>query len=286
MHSVNEHGYVHGYTEYESGRLSDSANALAELNHAATRYRGGHVLEAGCGVGAQTRLLLQRCPGTRLTSFDMSLPSLRRALAGVPAQARRRARFVNADLFHVPFRPRTFDHVFICYVLEHLADPLRALHTLAPLAKPAGTITAIEGDHGSAFFHPCTPEAWEAWLCLTEVQRRLGGDALIGRRLHGLFHAAGLEHVSVEPIVVYCDPSRPVLMDGFVDKTIVGMLRGIEAQVLGMGLMKTGDWRKGLADLLDIVHHPEGSFTYIFFRAVGTLPGQAEAPADAYKKEG
>lgn len=48
-------GYVHGYGERESTRLRDQAATLTELLQGDTRYPAGSaVLEAGCGVGAQT----------------------------------------------------------------------------------------------------------------------------------------------------------------------------------------------------------------------------------------
>ena len=47
--------YVHGYGAREGERLLDQANALSSLLHHDTRYPpGSRVLEAGCGVGAQT----------------------------------------------------------------------------------------------------------------------------------------------------------------------------------------------------------------------------------------
>jgi len=266
---MTSHGYVHGYTAYEAGRLCDSARALEDLLHARTAYDGGRVLEAGCGVGAQTGILTRRCPETRFTSIDLSLPSIAKARTGLDAACRGRVQFAQADLFDLPFAPATFDHAFVCYVLEHLDDPAAALEHLRRVVKPGGALTAIEGDHGSAFFHPATDEAERAWACLTEVQRQLGGDALIGRRLFGLMTAAGWRDVRVEPIVIHCDPSRPQLMHGFVDKTIVGMLRGIEPHVLERGLMDKPDWDQGLEDLLRIVTHPAGLFFYVFFRGIG-----------------
>jgi cyclopropane fatty-acyl-phospholipid synthase-like methyltransferase len=47
--------YVHGYDHRENIRLQDQASTLVELLHSDTSYpAGSRVLEAGCGVGAQT----------------------------------------------------------------------------------------------------------------------------------------------------------------------------------------------------------------------------------------
>jgi tRNA G46 methylase TrmB len=72
--------YVHGYTPREAQRLLDQAGTLAELFHHDTAYPpGSRVLEAGCGVGAQTVELARRSPG-QVPGF-LSL-ALRRLLAG------------------------------------------------------------------------------------------------------------------------------------------------------------------------------------------------------------
>jgi ubiquinone/menaquinone biosynthesis C-methylase UbiE len=77
---------------------------------------------------------------------------------------------MQADLFDLPFAPASFDHVFVCFVLEHLADPARAVALLRDVVRPGGTITVIEGDHGSAYFHPRSAAADAAIACLVDLQ--------------------------------------------------------------------------------------------------------------------
>lgn len=55
--------YVHGYDRKENVRLQDQASTLVDLLHADTSYpAGSRVLEAGCGVGAQTVTLARNSP--------------------------------------------------------------------------------------------------------------------------------------------------------------------------------------------------------------------------------
>jgi hypothetical protein len=69
--------YVHGYHPRENERLQDQAGTLVDLLHDDTAYPGGStVLEAGCGVGAQTITLAERSPDARFTSVDVSAHSL------------------------------------------------------------------------------------------------------------------------------------------------------------------------------------------------------------------
>ena len=68
--------YVHGYHERESERLHDQAGSLVELLHGDTSYpAGSRVLEAGCGVGAQTVTLAANSPDARFTSASTCRPS-------------------------------------------------------------------------------------------------------------------------------------------------------------------------------------------------------------------
>jgi ubiquinone/menaquinone biosynthesis C-methylase UbiE len=152
--------YVHGYHERENDRLRDQAGTLVELLHHDTAYSAGSaVLEAGCGVGAQTITLASRSPGAHFTSIDVSADSLAEAGRRVTSAGLTNVESQRADIFSLPFPPGSFDHVFVCFVLEHLARPADALRLLGALLRPGGTVTVIEGDHGSAYFHPDDPAA-------------------------------------------------------------------------------------------------------------------------------
>ena len=216
--------YVHGYHPRENTRLQDQASTLEELLHYDTAYpAGSRVLEAGCGVGSQTVTLARNSPGAAITSVDISESSLAEARARVAAAGLTNVEFQLADIFHLPFPPGSFDHVFVCFVLEHLSRPLEALSILKNLLKPGGTITVIEGDHGSAYFHPDSAFARQAIQCLVELQARSGGNANIGRMLYPLMQQAGFASVRVSPRMVYADASRPKLVEGFTKKTFMAL---------------------------------------------------------------
>jgi len=159
--------------------------------------------------------------------------------------------------------------VFVCFVLEHLNNPLGALGRLKRFLKEGGTITAIEGDHGSAFFHPNSAAAQRAIQCLVDLQASTGGDALIGRRLYPLLVAAGLKNVTVSPRMVYVDASRPQLVDGFTRKTFNAMVEGVRDDAIAHGLIDEATWDQGLRDLHRTTE-PDGVFCYTFFKAVAT----------------
>jgi SAM-dependent methyltransferase len=262
-------GYVHGYSAKESMRLTDQATTLTELLHADTLYLPGSlVLEAGCGVGAQTVILAGNSPRAAFTAIDISEASLAEAQRQAQEAGFTNVTFQRADIFDLPFVSAHFDHVFVCFVLEHLPNPAGALEALMRVLKPGGSITVIEGDHGSAYFHPDSVHARRAIQCLVDLQQQAGGDSLVGRRLYPLLVQAGYRDVHVSPRMVYADASRPALVDGFTRKTFAAMVEGIGEQAVGQGLMDEAGWAAGIKDLYRAAED-DGTFCYTFFKAVG-----------------
>jgi ubiquinone/menaquinone biosynthesis C-methylase UbiE len=260
--------YVHGYQSREHERLQDQAGTLIDLLHSDTAYpSGSKVLEVGCGVGAQTVTLARRSPDAQLTSIDVSEESISEARQAVERAGLTNVTFQPANVFDLPFEAESFDHVFVCFVLEHLSKPLEALTILKNQLRHGGTITVIEGDHGSAYFHPNSPSAQAAIDCLVRLQRGAGGNALIGREIHPLLVNAGFEEVRVLPRVVYVDASRPDLVDGFTRKTFNAMIEGIREPAIASGLIDAGTFDAGVRDLHRTTA-PDGVFNYTFFKGV------------------
>jgi SAM-dependent methyltransferase len=261
--------YVHGYEPRENRRLQDQASTLVELLHSDTTYpAGSRVLEAGCGVGAQTITLASGSPQASITSIDVSATSVAAAANAVRAAALRNVTLLQADIFRLPFPDASFDHVFVCFVLEHLARPVEALRALRRVVIPGGSITVIEGDHGSTFFHPDSDYARRAIACQVQLQARAGGNALIGRALYPMLEEAGFGGVRVSPRMVYVDASKPQLVDGFTRRTFTAMIEGVRTSALDAGLMSATDFDRGVADLHRTAE-PDGVFCYTFFKATG-----------------
>lgn len=262
-------GYVHGYHLRESTRLQDQGAALVELLHADTFYPvGSSVLEVGCGTGAQTVTLARNSPGARITSIDISSESLDEAKGRVKAAGLSNVEFQQGDIFALPLGLKSFDHVFVCFVLEHLSHPLKALTTLKGLLRPGGTITVIEGDHGSAYFHPDNAAARDAIRCQVELQRMARGNAMIGRQLYPLLMDAGFDQVRVSPRMVYVDSSRPDLVDAFTRRTFTAMIEGIRDSAIAARVVEPERIDAGIR-ALHRTTETDGVFCYTFFKGVG-----------------
>ncbi len=261
--------YVHGYEHRENIRLQDQASTLVELLHSDTSYpAGSRVLEAGCGVGAQTVTLAGNSPNATITSVDISETSIAEAKRRVTAAGLVNVRFQQADIFNLPYALDSFDHIFVCFVLEHLSRPVEALRALKKHLRAGGTITVIEGDHGSVYFYPDSDAAHEAIQCQIELQRRAGGNAMIGRELFPLLDSAGYNSIRVSPRMVYVDSSRPELVEGFTKKTFTAMIEGVGESAIKSGIIGKQVFEKGIRDLYRTTDR-DGVFCYTFFKAVG-----------------
>jgi SAM-dependent methyltransferase len=267
MNSPRE-SYVHGRSDREAERLNYQASKLVELLHHDTRYPpGSRVLEAACGVGAQTTILAKNSPGAEFVSIDISQESLARAKLRVSCEGITNVTFRKADVYNLPFRPETFDHIFVCFLLEHLPDPLLSLKKLKETLRPGGTITVIEGDHGSALFFPDSTDAHRVIDCLIQLQREMGGNALIGRELWHLMSDAGFTDIAVSPRQVYADRSHPESVEG-VKNIFVAMVEGVKEGAITRGLLDNETWESGIRDLYRTTEH-DGTFCYTFFKATG-----------------
>jgi len=260
--------YVHGYAARESERLVDQATTLAEILHSDTVYpAGSNVLEAGCGVGAQTIILARNSPNAKFTAVDVSNESLRAAKERVSSQGFTNVTFHQSDIFHLPYEDDSFDHLFLCFVLEHLPDPVEALLCLRRVLKPGGTITVIEGDHGSTYFHPESSAARKTIQCLVDIQAGMGGNSLIGRELYPLLKKSNYDGVLVSPRMIYVDSSKPDLVEGFTKNTFIAMVEGVKEQAMRSRLMEEADWDQGIRDLYRTTGE-DGTFTYTFFKGM------------------
>ena len=130
-------------------------------------------------------------------------------------------------------------------------------------------MTVIEGDHGSAYFHPDSAAARAAIDCQVQLQADAGGDALIGRRVYPLMVEAGLAR------------RTGVAAGGVRGRRPAGVGRGLHAPyvrrdgrgraraALAAGMIDAETFDAGVRDLYRAAE-PDGTFSYTFFKGAGT----------------
>jgi phospholipid N-methyltransferase len=265
-------GYVHGYSDREVLRLNDQADTLDHIIHADTVFENGSlVLEAGCGVGAQTKIIAPVNPGASFISIDISADSISEARKTLEESRIHNVSLRQADIYNLPFENEYFDHVIVCFVLEHLSHPVKALTELKRVLKTGGTMIVIEGDHGSAFFSPDSSYARNAIHCQVVLQSQSGGNCNIGRELYPLLHSVGLTDIMISPRMVYVDASKPQLVDGFIRNTFTAMIEGVGEKAIRQGIIDEKSFHKGIQDLYRTAE-PDGTFSYTFFKGFARKP--------------
>ena len=258
--------YIHGYTEKELKRLQDQANTLDELLHYDSIFpENSKILEAGCGVGSQTKIIAPKNPSCHFTSIDISVTSLEKAKTMIQALNIKNVMLQIGDIFDLHFETESFDHIIVCFVLEHLSNPVQALLNLKKVLRKGGTITVIEGDHGSAYFYPRSDAAQKTINCQVQLQALHGGNALIGREIYPLLYKAGFSDCLVSPRMVYVDSSKPLLVEGFIKNTFTAMIEGVERDALNNSLIDKYEWDQGIKDLYRTAEK-DGVFCYTFFK--------------------
>ncbi|MBQ0735547.1 methyltransferase domain-containing protein [Aquimarina celericrescens] len=260
--------YIHGYSHEETTRLNDQAGTIAELLHWDSFWeKGSLILEAGCGVGAQTKIISKNNPDSSFISVDISSISLEQAKKIIHETDVKNVEFVLADILDLPFDDGYFDHIFVCFVLEHLSEPAKALKELKRVLKPKGSLMVIEGDHGSTYFYPDSVSAQNAVQAQVLLQQQKGGNANIGRELYPLLYAHGFENIVVSPRQVYVDDSKPDLVEGFIKNTFTAMIKGVSEEALINKIISKVDMDRGIDDLFKTAKGG-GTFCYTFFKAI------------------
>ncbi|RMI42214.1 methyltransferase domain-containing protein [Actinomadura harenae] len=188
--------YLHGHhpTVLSSHTWRTIANSAAYL--AGHLREGLTLLDVGCGPGTITAEFAERVAPGRVVAVDADEGVLERAREHAADRGLDNVEFAVADVHGLAFPDGTFDIVHAHQVLQHIADPVRALSEMRRVCKPGGIVASREADFGSFTWYP-EPPAMNDWLPVyTEVARANGGEPDGGRRLVSWAREAGFTDVT------------------------------------------------------------------------------------------
>ena len=78
----------------------------------------------------------------------------------------------------------------------------------------------------------------------------------------------GLSDISVSPLMVYVDASKPQLVEGFIKNTFTAMIEGVGEKAIKQGIVNRSNFLKGIKDLYRTAES-DGVFSYTFFKGFG-----------------
>jgi len=176
-------------------------------------------LDVGCGTGAFTGLITERCAPAEVQGVDPSEGQL--AIARIRHGAHNMT-FRQADAMALPFEPQRFDAAVMALVIFFVPNPVKGAAEMARVVRPGGWVGAYAWDVlGGGFpFDPIWEETRAAGIEPLLPPNPSAGEM---QSLRWLWTAAGLEEVETREIVV--ERTFPTFEDYWATSTITGGVR-------------------------------------------------------------
>jgi ubiquinone/menaquinone biosynthesis C-methylase UbiE len=265
--------YIHGFSADEQSRLVRQARMFESTLFSHIDYSGAtRLLEVGCGVGAQTEILLRRFPELHVTGIDRSRPQLAAAERNLGATAWCESRYAlrEADASDLPFAERSFDAAYLCWVLEHMPSPARVLSEVRRVLSPGATVYVTEVLNSSFFLDPYSPNLLRYWMAFNDHQYDSGGDPFIGAKLGNLLLAGGYRDVQTEVKNVHLDnrqPGRRKQMIEFWEEVLLSAAQ----QLIATGKTDVSTVEGMRSELQAVRNDPNAVFFFAFVQARATV---------------
>lgn len=261
-------GYLHGYSTDEQDRLYRQARFLepqvySEIDFSQERK----IVEVGCGVGAQTEILLEKFPNLKISGLDYSPEQLLRAEQRLKAAiAEGRVNFTQGDAKKLPYADSSFDGAFICWFLEHVESPQAVLEEVARVLQPGGTIYCSEVLNATFYLHPYSPATQQYWFHFNDHQWNLKGDPFVGAKLGNLLLATGFQNIKTTVKSFHYDNRMPKMRASMVEEWTNLLLSGAP-QIIQSGRVTAELVAEMKRELTKLKSDPDAVFFYSFIQA-------------------
>lgn len=255
--------YLHGYTLHEQERLRRQARFLESRVFEKVDFSQAQViLELGCGVGAQTEILLKRFSHLSILGVDLNPSQL------AAASQNERVQFLKSDASQVPLESGRFDGVFLCWFLEHVPNPVQVLKEAYRLLRTPGILYATEVMNSSFYLYPEKPAIQTYWKAYNALQVQMGGDPQVGSKLGNLLLQAGFLEVSTWPLFFLCDQRNPqelmLMLDYWKDLLLSAHESLVENQLIDKAIVTSLE-----TEIEDLKRSPEAVFSYTSIQCRG-----------------
>jgi len=155
-------------------------------------------IDVGCGNGAFTQLLVERCAPAEVQGIDPSEGQLAFARTRSTSRA---AEFRQGDAMALPFPADTFDAAVMALVLVFVPEPAKGIAEMVRVVRPGGTVATYMWDMLGGGF-PLDPILVEMRAMGLAPPRPPRMEASRMEALRGLWTGAGLQAVETREITV------------------------------------------------------------------------------------
>ncbi|WP_291856498.1 methyltransferase domain-containing protein [Bradyrhizobium sp.] len=160
---------------------------------------GQRWIDVGCGNGAFTELLVDRCAPAAVEGIDPSEGQLAFART---RPAARLAKFTIGDAMALPFPAASFDMAVMALVLVFVPDPRKGVEEMVRVVRPGGTVATYMWDMLGGGF-PLDPVIVEMRAMGLAPTRPPQMEASRTQALRDLWNEAGLREVATREITVW-----------------------------------------------------------------------------------
>ena len=153
------------------------------------------VLDCGCGPGTISVGLAQIVAQGQVVGIDREEAELEQAHRYAQQHGAANVEFRVANVYEIPFPDASFDAVLAHAVLQHLADPMRALQEMHRVLKPGGLIGVREEDRDADLIYPLPQGLQDAHKLLMRLWSQAGGDPYFPKRYRAVLREAGFTRI-------------------------------------------------------------------------------------------
>jgi len=264
--------YLHGFTQKEQDRLLYQARFLEPYVYRDIDFQSAErLLEVGCGVGAQTQILLERFPHLKVDGVDLSTDQLQVA-AKILAQK------IKTGKVHLHHQDATrlklqesFDAAFLCWFLEHVPKPLSVLKKVREHLRSGAVIYCTEVFNQTLFMDPYSPNCMNYWFQFNDYQWTIQGHPFVGAQLGNLLKRAGFVDIEVVARPFHFDSREPEKRSQFIDY-FFDILLSAEKNLLDTGRVTRTQIRRMKDEVKKVKRSKDAVFFYSFMQARARVP--------------
>ena len=108
-------------------------------------FKGGRILDDGCGPGYHAVSLVESFPGSEVIGIDLSEPLLETARNHAAEKGIKEGfSFQAEDVLNLPFENNSFDAVINTFMLHLVDDPVKMCNEMERVLKPDGHLVMID----------------------------------------------------------------------------------------------------------------------------------------------